>query len=158
MKINFEIKDDGTIPIVHVDGNPLAVESLTYAFHTKTDHVYEGANICIIDGYLNGEIMPRRFLFDILKGEAKEESYINDAERVFEVCADPGDSAETEIWVKTPFKDLQTGNLVRIIDAGQYYKDLNGNALWVVIDTKGIMQGTINVEPFTGGIEHGTEQ
>jgi len=158
MKVEFVLHDNGTIPLVFIDHQQLAVESLTYAFHTKTDKVYEGANICIIDGYLNGETLPRRFLFDILKGEAKEESYINDTERVFEVCVDPGVSAETEVWQKTAFKDLKDGNLVRILDAGQYYKDLNGNALWVVIDTKGVMQGTINVEPFAGGVEHGIEQ
>ena len=158
MKINFELKDDGSIPIVTVDGQKLSIVSLTYAWHTITDKISDGANICIVDGFLNGEALPRRFLFNILEGTTKEEPYINETERVFEVCVDPGDSAETEIWVKTPFKDLQTGNLVRIIDAGQYYKDLNGNALWVVIDTKGITQGTINVEPFTGDIEHGTEQ
>lgn len=157
MKIEFVLHDNGTIPLVFIDHTPLAVESLTYAFHTKTDKIYEGANICIIDGYLNGETLPRRFLFDILKGEAKEESYINDTERVFEVCVDPGISSETEVWKKTAFKDLKDGNLIRILDAGQYYKDLNGNALWVVIDTKGILQGTINVEPFTGGIEHGNK-
>ena len=158
MKIKFELKDDGSIPIVTVDGQKLSIVSLTYAWHTITDKISDGANICIVDGFLNGGTLPRRFLFNILEGTAKEEPYINESERVFEVCVDPGDSEETEVWVKTPFKDLQTGNLVRIIDAGQYYKDLNGNALWVVIDTKGIMQGTINVEPFTGDIEHGTEQ
>ena len=158
MKIKFELKDDGSIPIVTVDGQKLSIVSLTYAWHTITDKISDGANICVVDGFLNGETLPRRFLFNILEGTAKEEPYINESERVFEVCVDPGDSEETEVWVKTPFKDLQTGNLVRIIDAGQYYKDLNGNALWVVIDTKGIMQGTINVEPFTGDIEHGTEQ
>lgn len=158
MKIKFELKDDGSIPIVTVDGQKLSIVSLTYAWHTITDKISDGANICVVDGFLNGETLPRRFLFNILEGTTKEEPYINETERVFEVCVDPGASAETEIWVKTPFKDLQTGNLVRIIDAGQYYKDLNGNALWVVIDTKGIMQGTINVEPFTGDIEHGTEQ
>lgn len=158
MKIKFELKDDGSIPIVTVDGQKLSIVSLTYAWHTITDKISDGANICIVDGFLNGETLPRRFLFNILEGTTKEEPYINETERVFEVCVDPGDSEETEVWVKTPFKDLRTGNLVRIIDAGQYYKDLNGNALWVVIDTKGIMQGTINVEPFTGDIEHGTEQ
>lgn len=158
MKIKFELKDDGSIPIVTVDGQKLSIVSLTYAWHTITDKISDGANICVVDGFLNGETLPRRFLFNILEGTTKEEPYINETERVFEVCVDPGDSEETEVWVKTPFKDLKAGNLVRIIDAGVYYKDLNGNALWVVIDTKGIMQGTVNVEPFTGDIEHGTEQ
>jgi len=157
MKINFEIKDDGSLPIVYIDGQQLSVVSLTYAWHT-TDKVSDGANICIIDGFLNGEITPRRFLFDILKGEAKEEPYINEAERVFEVCVDPGVSSETEVWQKTPFKDLKNGQLVRIIDNGQYYKDLNGNALWVIVDTTEILQGKINIEPVIRGPEHGTEQ
>lgn len=158
MKINFELKDDGSIPIVTVDGQQLSVISLTYAWHTITDETSDGANICIIDGFLNGEITPRRFLFDILKGEAKEEPYINEAERVFEVCVDPGVSSETEVWQKTPFKDLKNGQLVHIIDNGQYYKDLNGNALWVIVDTTEILQGKINIEPVIRGPEYGTEQ
>ena len=153
MKINFELKDDGSIPIVTVDGQQLSVISLTYAWRTITDKISDGANICIVDGFLNGGTLPRRFLFNILEGITKEEPYINEMERVFEVCVDPGVSSETEVWQKTPFKDLKNGQLVRIIDNGQYYKDLNGNALWVVIDTKGVMQGTINVEPFAGGVD-----
>lgn len=158
MKINFELKDDGSIPIVYIDGQRLRIVSLTYAWHTITDETSDGANICIIDGFLNGEITPRRFLFDILKGEAKEEPYINEMERVFEVCVDPGVSSETEVWQKTPFKDLKNGQLVRIIDNGQYYKDLNGNALWVIVDTTEILQGKISIEPVIRGPEHGTEQ
>jgi hypothetical protein len=158
MKINFEIKDDGSLPIVYIDGQRLSIVSLTYAWHTITAETSDGANICIIDGFLNGKITPRRFLFDILKGEAKEEPYINEAERVFEVCVDPGVSSETEVWQKTPFKDLKNGQLVRIIDNGQYYKDLNGNALWVIVDTTEILQGKINIEPVIRGPEHGTEQ
>lgn len=158
MKINFELKDDGSIPIVYIDGQRLSIVSLTYAWHTITAETSDGANICIIDGFLNGEITPRRFLFNILEGTAKEEPYINETERVFEVCIDPGVSSETEVWQKTPFKDLKNGQLVRIIDNGQYYKDLNGNGLWVIVDTTEIMQGKINIEPVIRGPEHGTEQ
>jgi hypothetical protein len=147
MKINFELKDDGSIPIVTVDGQQLSVISLTYAWHTITDKISDGANICIVDGFLNGGTLPRRFLFNILKGTTKEEPYINESERVFEVCVDPGDSAETEVWVKTPFADLKAGNLVRIIDAGIYYKDLSGNMLWVVVNVDKILEGRIDVEP-----------
>ena len=39
---------------------------------------------------------------------------------------------------------------------GQYYKDLNGNALWVIVDTTEILQGKINIEPVIRGPEHGT--
>ena len=158
MKINFELKDDGSIPIVTVDGQQLSVISLTYAWRTITDKISDGANICIVDGFLNGGTLPRRFLFNILEGTAKEEPYINESERVFEVCVDPGVSSETEVWQKTPFKDLKNGQLVRIIDNGQYYKDLNGNALWVIVDTTEILQGKINIEPVIRGSEHGTEQ
>lgn len=147
MKINFELKDDGSIPIVTVDGQQLNVISLTYAWHTITDKISDGANICIADGFLNGEVLPRRFLFNILEGTTKEEPYINEMERVFEVCVDPGDFEETEVWVKTPFKDLKAGNLVRIIDAGVYYKDLSGNMLWVVVNVDKILEGRIDVEP-----------
>ena len=158
MKINFELKDDGSIPIVTVDGQQLSVISLTYAWRTITDKISDGANICIVDGFLNGGTLPRRFLFNILEGITKEEPYINEMERVFEVCVDPGVSSETEVWQKTPFKDLKNGQLIRIIDNGQYYKDLNGNALWVIVDTTEILQGKINIEPVIRGPEHGTEQ
>lgn len=147
MKINFELKDDGSIPIVTVDGQKLSIVSLTYAWHTITDKISDGANICIVDGFLNGEVLPRRFLLNILEGTAKEEPYINESERVFEVCVDPGDSEETEVWVKTPFKDLKAGNLVRIIDAGVYYRDLSNNMLWVVVNVDKILEGRIDIEP-----------
>ena len=73
MKFSFVVHDSGVKPLVFIDHVPLAVVNFTYAWCTKTTPVDSVANICIVDGYLEGETNLRRFLFDVLKGEVKEE-------------------------------------------------------------------------------------
>ena len=45
----FIIRDDGAIPIVFIGGCKLNLVSLIYKWHTKTDKVEDGANLCIVD-------------------------------------------------------------------------------------------------------------
>ena len=55
MKINFELKDDGSIPIVTVDGQKLSIVSLTYAWHTITDKISDGGQTsALLMVFLNG--------------------------------------------------------------------------------------------------------
>ena len=161
MKFEFQIKDDGSLPLVHIDGKRLSIVQLTYSWHTKTADVGSGANVCVVDGYFEGSDTLRRFLYDILMGVATEISLTpveDETERVFEVCVDMGNSLETENWVVVPFNLLQPGHLIRIKDKGVYYHDLSGNGLWVVVDSPNIANGVINVityQEYQNSIEKG---
>lgn len=72
MKIKFEIKDDGTLPVVYIDDRRLVIVSLIYTWHTKTDDVSDSTNICIVDGYLGGTTIIRRFICDIINEYVQE--------------------------------------------------------------------------------------
>lgn len=149
MKFSFTVKDDGSIPVVYIDDARLSVVSLTYAWHTKTDKMSDSANICIVDGYFENTTVARRFLFNLSTGRAMEETILEENhERVFEVLTNAGESAETETWVKTPFADLKSGDIIRIIDADRYYRDLSNCGVWIVTETENIDDGSIEVAPF----------
>ena len=148
---NFIIKDDGSVPIVIIDGLHLSVVHLTYAWSTKTDDS-NGSNICIVDGYINNETILRRFIFDLLTKEAKEVSLNSSLDknkgRIFEVCINRGESYDSEIWVPTPFQNLKPGDIIRILDNGVYCRGLDGCRVWIIIDTIGMENGLLNVKPF----------
>ena len=74
--IKFEIKDDGSIPIVHINGKQVSIVSLTYCWRTKTEDVSSGDNFCVVKCFLPGEHVPRRFMFDILGKYVEEEKEI----------------------------------------------------------------------------------
>lgn len=69
----FIIKDDGTIPVVLINGCKLNLVSLIYKWHTMTDKVEDGANVCIVEGYLNDDPTLRRYLFDTTSKMLKKE-------------------------------------------------------------------------------------
>ena len=147
MDFHFLITDDGKIPSVIIDGRHLALISLTYSWHTKTDKVADGANVCVADGCFDGELVPRRFVFDILGKWAREEPYIDKSGRVFEVCVEPGTSSETEVWKETAFLDIKVGNIIRILENGEYYTDQKGDNLWVVNNIAQNLAGIIDCDP-----------
>ena len=151
MEYNFLIKDDGSMPIVLIDDLHLSVVHLTYAWSTKTDEVLSGSNICIADGYINNDTTLRRFIFDIRTGEAKEVSLNTSLDRnkgrVFEVCTTRGESYDSEVWEATPFEKLKAGDIIRILDNGMYCRGLDGCGVWVVVDTIGMENGLLNVQP-----------
>lgn len=92
MEIDFKIQNDGSPPIVYIDGQQLAVVHFTYSYHTKTDKVEE-SNLYIVDGYLEESDILRRFLHDIKTGLTTEVSLNpleNETGRIFEVCVDTG--------------------------------------------------------------------
>jgi hypothetical protein len=65
MKNGFEIKDDGSMPIVHVNGKQMSIVSLFYKWETKTDNPSDGANICIVEGFFEDDHNLRRVVFDM---------------------------------------------------------------------------------------------
>jgi hypothetical protein len=69
----FIIRDDGTMPIVFIGGCKLGLVSVIYKWHTKTDKVEDGANLCIVEGYLNDDPTLRRYLFDTTSKILKKE-------------------------------------------------------------------------------------
>ncbi|MDD3288406.1 MAG: hypothetical protein PHX43_05305 [Alphaproteobacteria bacterium] len=69
----FIIRDDGAIPVVFIGGCKLNLVSLIYKWHTKTDKVEDGANLCIVEGYLNDDPTLRRYLFDTTSKILKKE-------------------------------------------------------------------------------------
>lgn len=72
MIFSFSVQDNGAIPIVHIDNSKVAIVHLTYAWRTKTDNASEGAKVCIVDGYINGQMTLRRFVFNIAAGVVTE--------------------------------------------------------------------------------------
>lgn len=65
MEHGFEIKCDGSMPVVYVGGEKLKLVSLVYKWHTKTDKASDGCNICVVDGFFEGSPNMQRFVFDI---------------------------------------------------------------------------------------------
>jgi hypothetical protein len=55
MEIIFKIQNDGSPPLVNIDGKRLAVVQLTYY----------GTNICIINGFYEESNILQRFVYDI---------------------------------------------------------------------------------------------
>lgn len=153
MKFSFVIKDDGSLPVVYIDDARLSVISLTYAWETKTDKVGSGANVCIVDGYFENSTVSRRFVFNILTGIVTEESLEATSGRIFEVCVNIGTTQEMEKWAITPFLDLKVGDMIRIKDAGQYHRDLDGCGVWTVTDTTRLTKGFIDILPYTHDAE-----
>lgn len=66
MRTGFEIKDDGSVPIVFVNGRRLHLVSIAYKWITASD-VSAGSNVCVAEGYFEGEADLKRFMFDIPK-------------------------------------------------------------------------------------------
>ena len=152
MTFRFTITDNGDVPIVYINDTHLNVAHLTYAWSTKTEAAGSGANICIVDGYLDCEAVLRRFIFDILTGETKEvpltAALDQNNGRVFEVCTTRGECYDSEIWEVRPFENLKPRDIIRIRDGGVYRKGLDGCGVWVIIDTVGMENGLLNVQPF----------
>lgn len=69
--VKFEIKDNGEIPVVHVDGKKLNVVSLDYNWRTKTDNPLDGRNVCIIKGFLDGHDLIQNFVIVFTGEESK---------------------------------------------------------------------------------------
>ena len=149
MKLNFTIKDDGSLPVVRIDGARLSIVMLTYIWQTRTDAVFSDANKCVVDGYFEGNTVLRRFLFDILTGAVTEEPIEIVGQRVFEVYIAPTTFPEIETWEVRAFQDLKVGDIIRIKDAGQYHRDLDGCGVWTVTDTTRLTKGFIDVLPYT---------
>ena len=122
MIFRFTITDNGDLPIVYIDDVYLNVVHLTYSWSTKTEEVGSGGNICIVDGYLGGGLVLRRFIFNLMTGAVNEVT-INSAlgpknSRVFEVCTTRGECYDSEIWEVRPFESLKPRDIIRIRDGG----------------------------------------
>lgn len=63
--------------------------------------------------------------------------------RVFEVLA----KDKIAQWVTTQFIDLKVNDIIRIKDNGRCYA-VEENNMWVVVDTKNICNGKIDVLPY----------
>lgn len=140
MKINFEIKDNGAVPTVYIDGQELHIVQLTYSWHTKTSDVLDGANLCVIDGFFDGSDTHRRFLYNILTSDASEVDLTSDKspnDRIFERLDAAGR------WTQIPFLMLKKGDTIRICDADIYIQ-----GLWVVVDDGNLENGRVGVAPY----------
>lgn len=132
MEIIFKIQNDGSPPLVNIDGKRLAVVQLTYAWRTKNIDPDSGTNICIIDGFFEESNILQRFVYDIK------------------------DNIVTE-WIEIPFFSLQVDDIIRIKDGEKYiyhsgekyiYFSDDGK-IWVVMKTPNIANGIVNVLPYT---------
>ena len=165
MEIIFKIQNDGSPPLVNIDGKRLAVVQLTYAWRTKNIDPDSGTNICIIDGFFEESNILQRFVYDIKDNIVTEVPLkptveFNEPTRIFEIyvaldksrrnveCSTES-NYETEKWIEIPFFSLQVGDIIRIKDGEKYIYHSDDSKIWVVMKTPNIANGIINVLPYT---------
>ena len=166
MEIIFKIQNDGSPPLVNIDGKRLAVVQLTYAWRTKNIDPDSGTNICIIDGFFEESNILQRFVYDIKDNivtevplkptvefnepttETNYKIYVA-TETNFEIYVATETNYETEKWIEIPFFSLQVGDIIRIKDGEQYIYHSDDGKIWVVMKTPNIANGIINVLPYT---------
>ena len=73
----FSIHDDGSIPVVLINGVKMALKSLVYKWETRTAEGV-GINVCIVEGYLNDDPTLRRYVFDTSTKMLKKETPDNE--------------------------------------------------------------------------------
>lgn len=154
MEIIFKIQNDGSPPLVNIDGKRLAVVRLTYAWHTKNIDPDSGTNICIIDGFFEESNILQRFVYDIKDNVVTEVPLkptveFNEPTRIFEIYVATESNYETEKWIEIPFFSLQVGDIIRIKDGEKYIYHSDDSKIWVVMKTPNIANGIINVLPYT---------
>ena len=154
MEIIFKIQNDGSPPLVNINGKRLAVVQLTYAWRTKNMDPYSGTNICIIDGFFEESNILQRFVYDIKDNIVTEVPLkptveFNEPTRIFEIYVATETNYETEKWIEIPFFSLQVGDVIRIKDGEKYIYHSDDSKTWVVMKTPNIANGIINVLPYT---------
>ena len=129
MNIKFEATESTKAPLFLYEGKKAHVAAATYSYLTQTDEPYSGALVIVVDGYLDGETAMKRFICniteDIIEIVDEPEKNMQNG-RIFEKLVE-------DKWVKVEYDELQANDVIRIIDNGKLYFDLNGNSLWMVI-------------------------
>lgn len=129
MNIKFEATESTKAPLFLYEGKKIHVAAATYSYLTQTDEPNSGALVIVVDGYLDGETAMKRFICNMTEDtieivDEPEKNMQNG--RTFEKLVE-------DKWVKAEYDELQANDVIRIIDNGQLYFDLNGNSLWMVI-------------------------
>lgn len=129
MNIEFEATESTKAPLFLYKGKKVHVAAATYSYLTQTDEPNSGALVIVVDGYLDGETAMKRFICNMTEGtieivDEPEKNMQNG--RIFEKLVE-------DKWVKVKYDELQANDIIRIIDNGKLYFDLNGNSLWMVI-------------------------
>lgn len=129
MNIKFEATESTKAPLFLYEGKKVHVAAATYSYLTQTDEPNSGALVIVVDGYLDGETAMKRFICnmteDTIEIVDEPEKNIQNG-RIFEKLVE-------DKWVKVEYDELQANDVIRIIDNGKLYFDLNGNSLWMVI-------------------------
>ena len=129
MNIKFEATEPTKAPLFLYEGKKVHVAAATYSYLTQTDEPNSGALVVVVDGYLDGETTMKRFICNMTEDtiEIVDETEKNMQNgRIFEKLVE-------DKWVKVEYDELQANDVIRIIDNGKLYFDLNGNSLWMVI-------------------------
>lgn len=129
MNIKFEATESTKAPLFLYEGKNVHVAAATYSYLTQTDEPNSGALVIVVDGYLDGETAMKRFICNMTEDtiEIVDETEKNVQNgRIFEKLVE-------DKWVKVEYDELQANDVIRIIDNGKLYFDLNGNSLWMVI-------------------------
>ena len=129
MNIKFEATESTKAPLFLYEGKNVHVAAATYSYLTQTDEPNSGALVVVVDGYLDGETAMKRFICnmteDTIEIVDEPEKNVQNG-RIFEKLVE-------DKWVKVEYDELQANDVIRIIDNGKLYFDLNGNSLWMVI-------------------------
>jgi|GEM_PF-4883236 len=129
MNIEFEATESTKAPLFLYEGKKVHVAAATYSYLTQTDEPNSGALVIVVDGYLDGETAMKRFICNMTEGTIEivdePEKNIQNG-RIFEKLVE-------DKWVKVEYDELQANDVIRIVDNGKLYFDLNGNSLWMVI-------------------------
>ena len=140
MNIEFEATESTKAPLFLYEGKKVHVAAATYSYLTQTDEPYSGALVVVVDGYLDGETTMKRFICnmteDTIEIVDEPEKNIQNG-RIFEKLVE-------DKWVKVKYDELQANDVIRIIDNGQLYFDLEGCGTWLVVgvDDNGEVQIT----------------
>ena len=129
MNIKFEATESTKAPLFLYEGKKVHVAAATYSYLTQTDEPNSGALVVVVDGYLDGETAMKRFICNMTEDtiEIVDETEKNMQNgRIFEKLVE-------DKWAKVEYDELQANDVIRIIDNGKLYFDLNGNSLWMVI-------------------------
>ena len=129
MNIEFEATESTKAPLFLYGGKKVNVSAATYSYLTQTDEPNSGALVIVVDGYLDGETAMKRFICNMTEDtieivDEPEKNMQNG--RIFEKLVE-------DKWVKVEYDELQANDVIRIVDNGKLYFDLNGNSLWMVI-------------------------
>ena len=128
--INFEIFTGQRVPSFIFNGQKISVAALTYSYKTA-DETYPSDLIIIVDGYFPDNPSEMRWVINLVADtielhDMAEIAEITTVSRRFEIL-------RGSTWCESHYDHIQTNDVIRVIDNGRVYADINGVSVWIVV-------------------------